>query len=272
MESVIHEDRPAVAARYEYARDQAQSWFSEEQSGCVERISTTYQRDGVVVGAFEPAIISNIRHELDFSETTANQHIRLDWNGGSAVGWPDNVSLASVSQHGAQLLFEAMYSEPIARILRSCMRSDYLVASVKALRFEAGSAPEQDLERLHVDNTPAGALRAVVYLNDVEPQNGPLECTKAPGTIQAVSGPAGTLIVFDGQRVSHRWIRPQDGAREALDIVLIPRERRMSRCVIWPGMNNWPVDPYRFSTRDFTCYPDGPLVRRAEPGDKWWQT
>jgi hypothetical protein len=271
MESLVHEDRASVAARYEYLSEQAKSWFIAENPACADRVSRRYQRDGLVTGALDPAAVAAIRAELDFSETTENRHIRLDWNGASVGGWQGNVALGTVTPLGAELLYRAVYAEPVASLLRSCMQSDYVVVSVKALKFSADSSPDRDLEAPHLDATPAGAIRAVVYLNDVSSANGPLTCTTAQGTIRGVTGPPGTLIVFDGQRVRHQWIRPRAGEREALDMVLIPRDHRLSRGVIWPGMNNWPVDPYKFSTRDFACYPTAPLVRLAQPGDKWWQ-
>jgi len=119
----------------------------------------------------------------------------------------------------------------------------------------------------HLDGTPAGALRAVLYLNDVASHNGPLQCTSTVGTIRGVTGPAGTLVVFDGQRVSHHWIRPNKGAREVLDMVLIPRHRSLARGVIWPGMNNAgrPVQVFHPRLRLLS---NEPILRLPEDGDK----
>jgi hypothetical protein len=71
-----------------------------------------------------------------------------------------------------------------------------------------------------------------------------------------VLGPAGTLFVFDANRIKHRARPPVTRAREALDFVIGPRLPGAPRRVLWCGMNNWPVDPFTFSLDGALGYPD----------------
>jgi hypothetical protein len=147
------------------------------------------------------------------------------------------------------------------------MKTDFVVVSARALQATQARGP--------LENTtlPAGAIQAILYLADIDALNGPLQCTNAQGTVRSVAGPAGTLVLIDGRRAKCSWASAKKGKRQALEMVLLPRHRRLARSVIWPGMNNWPVDPFNFSIEGFVRHPsDQPVVQLAQSGDKWWQT
>jgi hypothetical protein len=144
------------------------------------------------------------------------------------------------------------------------------VLSVRPLRFRPdGREPEE----LHTDAYPPGVLRCVLHLTDVDGPTGALEFVDSSGREGALSGQAGTLVILDATRVKHCWQPVGKGERAVLEMALVPCHRLLERCVIWAGMNTWPVDPYNFSMTGFVDHPTaGSHFRFIENSAPWWLT
>lgn len=263
LDSVVNETRAPIAARYAFGYSAAL-----EQAG-----PALPEASHEVSQALLPAeSLDGIRAGLDFSLESANDHVRLDWSGSSVGRWSEHILTARPTDAAMHTLYDVLYGSPLARTLRERMRCDYAALSVRPFRAEPhpeskAAGPEQ----LHRDAAPAGVLRCLVYLSDVDEGSGPFQYRSASDQLKDMPGPAGTVLLFDGNAFEHRWKPPSKTFRDILDISLVPRHPRLGACVVWPGMNSWPVDPYNFSTTDFVCYPEGSHVKLAEDSSAWWK-
>jgi len=99
-------------------------------------------------------------------------------------------------------------------------------------------------------------FRALIYLVDVDEQNGPFEYVGERGKKRLATGPAGTLLIFDANRLLHRGNPPRSRQRKVIDFCVAPRPLGFPRRVLWAGMNNWPMDPYQYPVEGMRAYPE----------------
>ena len=264
MASVIQDERVAIHGRYVYAQQEAQSTAGAE-------LDAEFAASGLRMASIGAASAAGLARGLVFDRDTANQHVRLDWTGCSPRPWSPAIRTAIPGAEFLKRLYDLLYEPELSRLLRSCTGSDYAVLSARPLRFGAQPATAERLsgaESLHTDGCPVGVLRAVLYLSDAAEG---LEF-QAGEELTAAAGPAGTLVVFDGNRLPHRWSPGRGKDVDVIDLVLAPRHCRLDRCVIWPGMNRWPVDPFNFSMEGFKSHPAGLPFRFIEDSAPWWRT
>ena len=247
-ERLASDSRHPVTQRYELALEEARS---ESAAGSP---ADEWQAAGVATGDAPSDAVKRLRKRLKFDAGVGNVDPRLDWNGAGLVAWSEHVHAASLSTEDLQAIFELLYDGSLSQLIQGSAGYDVAAISVRCLRFELGDEQDAPAEQLHREDEPPGVLRCVVYLTDVDGESGGFEYRLGDET-RRVSGAAGTAVLFDGKRVEHRWVRP-GAAYEVLDMTLTPRHKVLSRCVVAPGMNNWPVDPYNFSVEGFALYPD----------------
>ena len=264
LDSMVNDPRPPISSRYEFSYRDAL-----EKAGAEAPPSTT----AVEQTCLPEESVKAINGGLDFSLDTHNGHVHLDWSGGSVTAWADFIRTARPTEAAMQALFQALYESPLSEIVRQRMGCDFAALSVRPFRVEPHPEAESTgPEQQHVDAAPPGVLRALVYLSDVAAGCGAFEYRAGVDQVVEIAGPAGTMILFDGNAVEHRWAPPRNRPFDVLDISLVPRHRRMNPCVIWSGMNSWPVDPYNFSTTDLVCYPPASShVTLAKDSSAWWK-
>jgi hypothetical protein len=57
--------------------------------------------------------------------------------------------------------------------------------------------------KFHLDNDMPGAIKVMIYLNDVGPEGGPFTVKKLDGSTCQILGPSGTAIVFNQNKCLH---------------------------------------------------------------------
>ncbi|HLG68805.1 MAG TPA: hypothetical protein VK009_00115 [Chloroflexota bacterium] len=256
--SAICDPRPAVAPRYQFADEEARSWFAE--GGKDHPYDPRFTQAGLTeidVGAETTAIM---RAQLDFTLDTGNRHVRLDWSGSGPTGSDEGVFTAEPTTAWLGRLYDLMYSGPVSHLIHGCLQADYAIISARPLSYRGAIGAT-----LESDGCPQGVLHCALVL-----KNGTaLEYAPVEGAATKLPLQAGQVVVFDGNRLRYRWL----AGSEIVDMVLLARHKRLERCVIWPGMNLWPVDPFNFSMRDFVGYsPSGSFFRLIEDGAPWWLT
>ena len=103
-------------------------------------------------------------------------------------------------------------------------------------------------QRLHWDMCPPALFRALVYLVDVNENDGAFEYIPVgeDEKILKVYGEAGDLFIFDADAIKHRATPPINKPRIALDLMLLAQHEGMPNVVTSIPGTGWPVDPYRF--------------------------
>jgi hypothetical protein len=204
------------------------------------------------------ATVEAIVASLEYSSTVGNAHARIDWHGNSASPFSDVVRSAEPSQAVLDLLFKELYGPHIVSLMEERTGGDVWYLGCRAYESLPHENEGHGPQAFHEDGTPPHVLRALLYLVDVDEDNGPFEYLASDQSTHRILGPRGTFFVFNANLVGHRATPPRKALRQAMDFVVVPRTTTQPRCVLWPGWNNWPVDPFCFSINKMRSSPPLP--------------
>lgn len=203
-----------------------------------------------------PEAIATLRKSLSYDHDVGNRHYRLDWVGNPIEPFSAHIKTADLGPSQLQQVFQLLYSEPVKRGLESCTGFRYTVLCCRAFLSLPHSQPGTGPQAFHQDGVPAGLMRVLLYLTDVDETSGPFEyIDPLTQQVKRLTGPSGSLLVFDANTLKHRGSPPATKEREVLDIILSPVWAGLGERVVWPGMNHWPVDPCYFSVKGFASWP-----------------
>ncbi len=193
------------------------------------------------------AIIDQIVAALQFDQDCGNRLARADWFGNSVAPFSEQIMAAVPSQPVLDELYALMYGDAVAPLVSACASSDVRYLNCRPFQSLPHDGEGDGPQAYHQDGCPPGVIRAVMYLVDVDDDNGPFEYLDSKGLAHRILGPRGTLFVFDANRLLHRATPPRARLRRSVDFVIVPRTPNQPRCLVAAGSNNWPGDPTSFS-------------------------
>jgi hypothetical protein len=227
----------------------------------VREMATNFERDGICSVRFFDDLIRHWLGMLDFSEDVGNRNPSFDWMGNSIAPFSPHLRHASPSLEFLDSVRSVFSSDVIERLFHTLLGCPIRILNCRPFmslpHSESGAGPQN----YHRDGCPLGIIRGIVYLTDVDSQSGPFEFRGEDGIPRMVMGPAGTMIIFDANRLEHRGSPPRKTIRKALDLVIAPRLPNDEFVVIDAGMNNWPYDPFQFSLHGMKS---SPAMRHGE--------
>jgi hypothetical protein len=140
----------------------------------------------------------------------------------------------------------------------------FSIVNVRPVQSSPHDGPGFSQQELHLDACPAGVYRGLIYLTDVDDDNGPFEYlpSKEATTPVQVKGNDGAAFFFDANAVLHRATPPRRRPRMALDLIMLVQPESCTEIVFSHAGYTWPVDPYLFEL-DANCYP-------RLKGDRWF--
>ncbi|MDP7034961.1 MAG: hypothetical protein QF752_10765 [Planctomycetota bacterium] len=242
--------------RYQDASRLAQDKVKSVIDSVDEQVRKRFEVDAIVTLDIGREQADILRTSLDFSLDVGNREARLDWAGGPIVPFSKHIRTAIPSTEVLQRIHDLVFEGPLAKAIRSCVGCEYTILNHRPFHSLVHSGQGAGPQAMHHDGCPPGVIRAIVYLTDVDDESGPFEYMLTDGGgARAVTGPAGTVFVFDANRLLHRARPPMTRERQAVDFVIAPLIPGRKRELVWAGMNNWPVDPFDFSTEGLLVYP-----------------
>lgn len=197
------------------------------------------------------ALINNMNWSLSFS----NEHRRRDWEGNPAKAEVKNIFTANPPNTVLKDMFNFFYDEKNFTKLKNLFGFPFTILTCRPIRSIPHNDAEVGPQAFHTDYNPPGLVRGILYLNNVERDEGHFEYLASDGGVQPVTGHEGTLVIFDANGYKHRASIPKSKERYVLDLLFCPLIPGMEKRIIWPGMNHWPVDPFHFSLYDYKIYP-----------------
>lgn len=214
-----------------------------------------FARNGVISRTIDLTGIDAALAGREFKEDVGNRHLRLTWCGNRRE--PFNPMMRSLTPDAALLaaVYEAVYSDAARPLFQACVGSDVHFLNTRFfLSLSHGDTPVGP-QTFHFDGCPPGVIRALIYLVDVDSENGPFEYTDSDGASRLATGPKGTLLLFDANRLLHRGSPPRGRSRTVIDFCVAARPVGLPRRVMWAGMNNWPMDPYQMQVEGMIAHP-----------------
>jgi hypothetical protein len=218
--------------------------------------AATFRRAGICLINIPKSLLARWSNRLSFDQDVSNRNPSFQWAGNTIQPFSRTIRYAPPPEElmeDIRALFGNAAFESFFRLAHGCPIQILNCRPFQSLpHTEEGAGPQS----FHRDGCPPGVIRGIVYLTDVGPESGPFEYKDAAtGAVQAVTAPAGTLLVFDANRLEHRARPPRKSARQALDLVFSPRLPNQEMRVVCAGMNNWPNDPMQISLRGMRCVP-----------------
>ncbi len=215
----------------------------------------SYRTEGRCVLQLDRGMVDHWKNSLDFSLDIGNRHPRWDWYGKPIRSYTKNVLTADPSLDLLQGLHQILDQPDLEQFFLACVGCPIIVLNCRLFRSLRHAEDGVGPQAWHGDGTPAGVIRGLIFLTDVDEDSGPFQYQDAAGEVHSVIGPAGTFVIFDANRLLHRAKPPKHRERMAIDLVFLPRHPGEPLQVIFAGMNAWPVDPFQYSLGGMLVYP-----------------
>lgn len=206
-----------------------------------------FRERAVTVIATDPSAAIRWRETESFERSIGNHHPAWDW-AGSATAPISPYLRAGMPSQGLREELRALLADPdFDAFFRDILGCPVTVANCRLVKSFPHQVEGVGPQSWHEDGTPAGILRGVLYLNDVDDHGGPFQYRDQHGAQHSLIGKAGDLLIFDAMRLRHRAMPPQATERYVIDFVFMPRLPGQELEVIAAGFNHWPADPFVYS-------------------------
>src|SRR5262249_5734359 len=176
-----------------------------------------------------------------------------------------DIRTAVLTPDFCRALHEFLTRPAMEDFFRGCLGCPVTVLNCRPFRSLVHDKPGSGPQSWHGDGCPAGVIRGVLYLTDVDEGSGPFQYRGPGGQVTSVTGPAGAFLVFDANRLLHRGCPPTALERDAIYQVLQARWPGDPLRVVNASVNAWPADPFVYSTEGMTVYPPDPRPVRLYP-------
>jgi hypothetical protein len=215
-----------------------------------------FQEKGIAVIGTSAEKAASWRETEVFDRDTRNRHAAWDWAGPNIEPYTANVVMGMPSAALVEDLRTLFSGGDFEAFFRGVLGCSATVANVRLVKSPPLGVEGDGAQEWHVDGSPAGIIRGVLYLTDVDPETGPFQYRDSEGMEHTVLGKTGDLLIFDAMRLVHRAMPPKNKTRTAIDLVFMPRLPDEELRVIVAGMNHWPADPFFYAP---------PLERSGSP-------
>jgi hypothetical protein len=205
---------------------------------------TQFQQHGLTVISTNPEKAAMFRETEQFNRDVSNRHIAWDWAGNSVAPYTQDLKTGLPSPALVDYLKALFSSGDFDSFFRGVLGCPAKVGNVRLVRSQPHLTDGVGPQEWHTDGCPAGVIRGVLYLCDVDQQTGPFQYRDAAGGEHTVLGKTGDLLVFDATRLMHRGSPPSHKTRSAIDLVFMPRMPDEDMKIMVVGMNHWPADPF----------------------------
>ena len=233
--------------RYDRALTAARAAYTGKRSAEMAELAAAFQTKGICSLPVTSPGLGKIRGDLVFDLDMANRHARLDWHGNTIASMSHNLRTQAPTPVQMAETYRILFESPVADLIRSVLGYDFTIYNFRLVQSLPHHDRGQGPQAFHYDGCPPGIVRGLLYLTDVDADSGPFEYLENKES-RFATAPAGTFLLFDANRLIHRGNPPKTRRREVMDFVVGPLVPGQKRAVIWSGLNNWPVDPYHFST------------------------
>ncbi|HEX6511924.1 MAG TPA: hypothetical protein VF157_06475, partial [Chloroflexota bacterium] len=209
----------------------------------------TAPEETVVVRSVDITPLAGLASNLRFGPADAMAGIDLSWTNNWRQRQLSNTLLAEPDSAALKAIYDFLYSEPIAVVVRDSLGCDFAVSSVRLCR--PASAAEEGVALGFLETgCPRDVLQCLLVLEGEADLSGPADIPSGPGSF---------LLFRDGAAV--QWKSRAGSCETVLHLVLLARHPHLEHCVISAGLNAWPVDPFLFAVDQLEVYPAIPPIR-----------
>lgn len=250
-----HTARHFNASLYEHAKTYAEPARTMQEPAFAQAQSE-FNRQGIISRQIDITEIEESMAGVDFEEDVGNRHSRLTWCGNSRTPFNPMMRNLTPGKLLLKAVYDVVYSQATLPLFQACVGSDVHFINTRFFMSLPHDGAPVGPQTFHHDGCPPGVIRALIYLVDVDIDNGPFEHLDSGGNSHLAVGKKGTLLIFDANRLLHRGSPPRQRFRKVIDFCVAPLPAGSSRRVMWAGMNNWPMDPFQVQVEGMLAYPE----------------
>jgi hypothetical protein len=203
-----------------------------------------FQQEGITVISTNPEKAAAFCVTEHFDRGVGNVHSSWDWAGNSVAPYTNDLLTGLPSPALVDYLHTLFGGGDFESFFRGVLGCPAKVGNVRLVRSLPHGTDGVGPQQWHSDGCPAGVIRGVFYLCDVDEQTGPFQYKDDAGREHTMLGRTGDLLVFDATRLMHRGSPPTHKTRSAIDLVFMPRMPDEDMTIMVVGMNHWPADPF----------------------------
>lgn len=211
------------------------------------RAAVEFFREGATKVQLNQGLVQSWREQLDFGMPVTNPATSFDWAGNAIDGYSDKIKRSNVSSKLLQDLCNRFEERDFEELFAALLGCRFVLQHVRAFRSEPVYTEGTGPQGWHNDGCPDGLLRGILYMTDVDERSGATQYKNKKGEVVSLTGPSGTLVIFDADQVLHRGSPPLDRHREAFDLTFSPRMDGEPMMAFANGTSIFPYDPFMFS-------------------------
>ena len=193
--------------------------FPNSPYSWVTQATAKYREDGIVVVKNDRAAALRWKDSLTFDMDVGNRHSAWDWAGNSIAPYSTVIETAKPPAELLAELKSLFAQDDYEQFFRAIVGCPVTVVNCRPVRSLPHATDGVGPQSAHQDGCPPGVIRGVLYLTDVDENNGQRSNTWERTTLRRrFSGGVGDLLVFDAMRLKHRAMPPDKNVRMALDL------------------------------------------------------
>lgn len=206
-----------------------------------------FQERGITIIGTDPERARSWRETETFDRDVGNQHSSWDWAGNATIPESTTIKTGIPSDRLVGDLKALFTEDDFEAFFRGVLGCAVTVGNCRLVRSLPHQGAGVGPQSWHHDGCPAGVIRGVLYLTDVDKTTGPFQYKDSSGKEHTVHGKTGDLLIFDAMRLQHRAMPPERNVRSAIDLVFMPRLPGQPLEIVVAGMNHWPADPFNYA-------------------------
>ena len=229
-------------------------WFEKTYNMMPDKAEIPISKLGIIKpkNIFNSAETNLLKNEVLNYEDQLSKIPTLDWaslpiHKRSSVS--EKIKIGSISEKGLQLIHNKFFGTELHREIKNLLNADFSIVNVRPTKsephFDDGIGPQ----KFHLDHCPPAIFRGIVYLVDVDDEDGAFEYypVNKKDKPKKATGNAGDFFLFDANAIHHRGSPPRNKTRIALDLIILAHTTDIQNVVNTNPGTTWPVDPYLFS-------------------------
>ena len=159
------------------------------------------------------------------------------------------IQIGAISSKGLKVIYDKFFSTEVYEEIKSQINADFSIVNVRPTKSEPHVEEGIGPQKFHLDHCPPAIFRGIVYLVDVDEEDGAFEYYPVGENLtpKKATGKAGEFFLFDANAIQHRGSPPRSKTRIALDLIILAHTGDIQNTVNTNPGTTWPVDPYLFS-------------------------
>ena len=225
-------------------------WFEKTFNCMPDKANIPISKMGIIKpkSIFNKDEVEILKNEILDYNIQLSKKPTLDWASLPIINRnsvSDKIQIGTMGQKGLQLIYDKFFTTELYNEIKSLITSDFSIINVRPTKSCPHSDDGVGPQKFHLDHCPPSIFRGIVYLVDVNEDDGAFEYYPVNTNERSVKaiGKEGDFFLFDANSIHHRGSPPREKERIALDFIILAHTNDIKNIVNTNPGTTWPVDP-----------------------------